>query len=1139
MGNHRPTTRSKNKRSRTDDNADTTYEIFRKILSNGEVTEDDVNQLYMISKPVCQGCRVNTKDNPNCFCGLIPPPNGSRKSGLWQKTSEIVNSLGPDPFHDLRASSDTPAGLTNLGATCYANSILQCLYMNKSFREGVFSVEPEVLAREPVLNNLVRLFAQLHSSKMAFVDSAPFIQTLELDNGVQQDSHEFLTLLFSLLERCLSQSKVPKARTIVQDLFRGSVSHVTRCSKCGNESEASSKIEDFYELELNVKGLKSLDESLDDYLSIEELQGDNQYYCDMCSTRADATRSIKLRSLPDVLNFQLKRCVFLPNTTTKKKITSVFSFPRELNMARRLSECSQLELIYDLAAVLIHKGSAVNSGHYTAHIRYENTGEWWEFDDEHVSNLGRQPFGSTVLTPVSKAGQNEPVDCSPSAKVADVLVNGNHADATQMQSSDSNGSDHEKTFSSSDAYMLMYVLRHSKIVEKTTAHSSEHKMEIDGFVISQEIDSPLPSHLLKDVDMLNTVHLDSCEKYKLKKEFELSRIMKRRQECLHAKVPVSSTNYMKRLSAEAWTVLHSKYDGGPTLTKGDYCISCIFEMGHNMQRANMYRDRRSLMKELAEAALAGEPLDGKLYYISRSWCSLFKQNTPLGISGLCICLYPTWLLQWLRRKNIDFPCDADSGPTASIRCPHGQLMPELAPGAKRLLVPEGLWDFILQTAMTVKPDDSVGCSAFPSDSEPCAFCSVELTEAAFSEDTLREFKLKQRQNHEKLAMNKSIALYPDTKYYLLPSSWLSKWRSYINASGKNVSSAELDTLNPVVDKLLCKKHCKLLERPPELIWKRELIFQKPSATDGLTLVIEDDWRLLCEEWGGTESKCISATIEIDNCVEDNPENVTMSDEVNIISLSGRPIVKTSPQVCEECVGERESSELMKKLNYTNEEICVCLIHGKEPPKSILEASGSIVDPCRRTSKRSRKATYGNSVNLNVSGSTSVYQLKMMIWESFGLSVHGCHTLAVSDCYDSSPKLNQLVVDNGIERFRKEDKEGRFSGAVPGRFLHRRKCQQDMRAKLSQCRSRSIVVKENQMLHKGSRIIDGETTCLADVNIFPGDILWVTDSKIHENRDIVDELSDPNLDVQKAEEGFRGTLLASTISSQVVSEACLN
>lgn len=48
------------------------------------------------------------------------------------------------------------------------------------------------------------------------------------------------------------------------------------------------------------------------------------------------------------------------------------------------------------------------------------------------------------------------------------------------------------------------------------------------------------------------------------------------------------------------------------------------------------------------------------------------------------------------------------------------------------------------------------------------------------------------------------------------------------------------------------------------------------------------------------------------------------------------------------------------------------------------------------------------------------------------------------------------------------------------------------------------MKENQKLHKGSTEIEGDSATLADMNIFPGDILWVKDSEIHENRDIAGE-----------------------------------
>nr|ABF94423.1 ubiquitin-specific protease 26, putative, expressed [Oryza sativa Japonica Group]BAG97095.1 unnamed protein product [Oryza sativa Japonica Group] len=76
-----------------------------------------------------------------------------------------------------------------------------------------------------------------------------------------------------------------------------------------------------------------------------------------------------------------------------------------------------------------------------------------------------------------------------------------------------------------------------------------------------------------------------------------------------------------------------------------------------------------------------------------------------------------------------------------------------------------------------------------------------------------------------------------------------------------------------------------------------------------------------------------------------------------------------------------------------------------------------------------------------------------------------------------------------------------------------------------------IVKENQELHKGSVEIEDDFATLADKCIFPGDVLWVKDSEIYENRDIADEISEQKVVVQ-TEEGFRGTLLTSSASAQL-------
>lgn len=91
----------------------------------------------------------------------------------------------------------------------------------------------------------------------------------------------------------------------------------------------------------------------------------------------------------------------------------------------------------------------------------------------------------------------------------------------------------------------------------------------------------------------------------------------------------------------------------------------------------------------------------------------------------------------MRRKVADAPSDADAGPTAPLQCPHGGLLPEQAPGAKRQLVPEIVWEYLVHNAERVETSGSKGHRSFKGDQSTCKQCEVELNKAATKREGLR------------------------------------------------------------------------------------------------------------------------------------------------------------------------------------------------------------------------------------------------------------------------------------------------------------------------------------------------------------------------------------------------------------------
>lgn len=57
------------------------------------------------------------------------------------------------------------------------------------------------------------------------------------------------------------------------------------------------------------------------------------------------------------------------------------------------------------------------------------------------------------------------------------------------------------------------------------------------------------------------------------------------------------------------------------LTSDDFCIVCLKNAAENAVNAVDYKEKRALLRNLAEVALAGDCLGGTAYYVSRPWYS--------------------------------------------------------------------------------------------------------------------------------------------------------------------------------------------------------------------------------------------------------------------------------------------------------------------------------------------------------------------------------------------------------------------------------------------------------------------------------------------------------------------------------------
>ena len=334
-------------------------------------------------------------------------------------------------------------GLYNIGSTCYMNATLQCLLhvsplisyfirvypkdkdkleklnesifskgkISEAFFEIIKSISEAGKNKKNTQNNPYQNYNKSNDA----VSPEIFQKTVgkynpQFQNLEANDSKDLILYLLQVMHQELNYYTKNNAFTgypnqfdrnntflafinsydatnfsIISDLFYGTSENTTKCLSCEKFIYNFQKFEflSFGVLKYENKEF-NLYNGFDDYIKIDRLAGDNQYYCNYCKKLCDADIYTKIFKPPKNL------LINIDYGKNKKYMPKFIKYDDEIDITKYLNDYSGKPIRYKILGICSHFGDSGSYGHYIAFCRNKQNSKWYKFNDAMVSECGTE-----------------------------------------------------------------------------------------------------------------------------------------------------------------------------------------------------------------------------------------------------------------------------------------------------------------------------------------------------------------------------------------------------------------------------------------------------------------------------------------------------------------------------------------------------------------------------------------------------------------------------------------------------------------------------------------------------------------------------------------------------------------------------